>query len=116
PRLAITSLPSSTAPPPAARYTLSLHDALPIYVAALDEHLRRNETVIRGEVRVREVGAGPADVGRGDLEMVFLSAGIAAFLRAVRPHERRPAEAPIDGGVVHHDRVLHVVPMVRHER
>src|SRR5439155_20098516 len=61
------------------------------HVAALDEDLRRNETVIRCEVCVREVGAGPADVGRGDLEMVFLSAGIAAFLRAVRPPERRPA-------------------------
>src|SRR6267143_1092334 len=85
-------------------------------VAAIDEDLRRDETVIRREVRVRQVGTGPADVGRRNLEMVLLAAGISALLRAVRPHEGRPAEAPIDGGVVHHDRVLHVVPMVRHDR
>src|SRR5213592_747606 len=39
---------------------------------------------------------------------------VAALLRAVRPHERGPPEASVDRGLVHDDRVFHVVPVMRH--
>src|SRR2546428_2813363 len=55
---------------------------------ALDEDLRRDEAVIRREVRVRQVRAGAAHVRGRDLEVIFLTARIAACLRAVRSHER----------------------------
>src|SRR2546422_492429 len=84
--------------------------------AALDEDLRRDEAIIRREVRVRQVRAGAPDVRGRDLEVVFLTAGVAALLRAVRSHERRAPEATIDRGLVHDDRVLHVVPVVGHHR
>src|SRR2546426_431912 len=84
--------------------------------AALDEDLRRDEAIIRREVRVRQVRAGALDVRGRDLEVVFLTAGVAALLRAVRSHERRAPEAAIDRGLVHDERVFHVVPVVGHHR
>src|SRR3989441_537519 len=85
-------------------------------LASLDEDLGRDEAVIRGQVRVRQVRARSPDVGGRDLEMVLLAAGVAALLRAVCPHERRPAETAVDRGLVHDDRVFHVVPVVGHHR
>src|SRR3972149_1440303 len=48
--------------------------------------------------------------------MVLLAAWIAPLLCPVRPHERGPTEAPVDRRPVHHERVLHVTPVVRHHR
>src|SRR5437867_7105630 len=67
-------------------------------LAALDEDLGRDEPVVRREVRVRQVRARSPDVGRRDLEVVFLAPRVAALLRAVRAHERGPPEASVDRG------------------
>ena len=48
--------------------------------------------------------------------MILLAARVPALLSPVCPHEGGPSEGALDGGLVHDDRVLHVVPLVRQDR
>ena len=47
--------------------------------------------------------------------MVLLPSGVAALLGTVGPHERGPSEASLDGALVHDQRILDVVPVVRED-
>ena len=48
--------------------------------------------------------------------MVLLSSGVAALLRTVGPHEGGPSETPLDGALVHDERILDVVSVVGEDR
>ena len=81
----------------------------------MDLALGGDESVL-AEGRVRQVGAGAHDVGRGDLEVVLLSSGVAALLGAVGPHEGGPSESALDRALVHDQSILDVVSVVGEDR
>ena len=83
-------------------------------IGTVDLALGGDETVL-AELRIGHIGPGAHDVGGRDLEVVLLSSGVAALLGTVGPHERGPAETPLDGTLVHDQRILDVVPVVRED-
>src|SRR5699024_7105246 len=73
----------STAPPPPAISTLSLHDALPIYAGGSGEDERTGRPL-----RILESGAGAADRPRDRLDRVVL-ADDALVQLVFHPHQTR---------------------------